>query len=527
MEIHETYSEAEQRFDRWRRRVGLYAGPLVGLLVYFLPMPISDPAHRLAALMIGMVIYWITEPIPLAVTALLGPILAILFGIGKNKDVIASFGNPVLFLFIGSFMIARAMEKHRLDRRLAFWLLSYPTVSKSPQRIVFTLGAITAVLSMWISNTAATAMLFPIALGVLGSIIPTSDPGKGDSPLGNRAGFATGVMLMIGFSASVGGIATPIGTPPNLIGIGMLEKEMGYKISFVQWMQFGLPICVAMYLVLYLLLARLFPPRGLKTSGVAAFIGEQRRRLGGWTPGEKNSLIVFSTAVFLWVLPGLLGLVFDPKGEVLTLYNERLPEGGIAILAASLLFFLPVNRAAGEFTLSWDDATAIDWGTILLFGGGLAMGDLMFKTGLSSAIGDALLSLLQIKSLWGITGLSIALAIVISELSSNTAAANMVIPVVIAIATASGVNPLPPRPRRHAGGQFRIHAPHLHPTQRHRLRLRADPHPIDDPRGDRLRSDRVLYHLGRIMAALSAAFLMEARGERDEGFFSSAGLGYP
>ncbi len=444
MDIQETYSEAEERFDRWRRKVGLYAGPLAGLLVYCLPIPISDSAHRLASLMIVMVIYWITEPIPLAVTALLAPILAILFGIGKDKEVIASFGNPVLFLFIGSFMIARAMEKHRLDRRFSFWLLSFPMISKSPHRILLMLGAITAILSMWISNTAATAMIFPIALGILGTL--SSEKGK--SP------YATGVMLMIAFAASVGGIATPIGSPPNLIGIGMLEKVIGYKISFFQWMQFGVPICLMMFLILYLLLSIIFPPSGIAISGISDFIVEQKKLLGEWTSGEKNTLIVFSTAVFFWVLPGILGLLYGSKGTVLTLYNERLPEGGIAILAASLLFFLPVDRVRGEFTLSWTDATAIDWGTILLFGGGLAMGDLMFKTGLSLAIGEGLLSLLPLQSLWAITGLSIALAIIISELSSNTAAANMVIPVVISIAMASGVNPLPPALGATLGASF-------------------------------------------------------------------------
>jgi len=444
LDIKETYSEAEVTFDLWRRRFGLYAGPLAGLLVYLLPLPISDSAHRLASLMIVMVIYWITEPIPLAVTALLGPILAIFFGIGRDKEVIASFGNPVLFLFIGSFMIARAMEKHRLDRRFSFWLLSFPTISKSPYRILLMLGAITAILSMWISNTAATAMIFPIALGILGTLFPEKE----------KSPYATGVMLMIAFAASVGGIATPIGSPPNLIGIGMLGKVIGYKISFFQWMQFGVPICLVMFLILYLMLLILFPLHGLKTSGISDFIGEQKKALGGWTTGEKNTLIVFFTAVFLWVLPGILGLLFEPKGTVLTLYNERLPEGGIAILAASLLFFLPIDRAKGEFTLSWDDAASIDWGTILLFGGGLAMGDLMFKTGLSLAIGDGLLSLLKIKSLWGITGIAIALAILISELSSNTAAANMIIPVVISIAVASGVNPLPPALGATLGASF-------------------------------------------------------------------------
>jgi len=456
LDIKETYSEAEKRFDQFRRGMGLYAGPLAGLLVYFLPravavpLPIPDAAHRLAALMIVMVIYWITEPIPLAITALLGPILAIFFGIGKDKEVIASFGNPVLFLFIGSFTIARAMEKHRLDRRFSFWLLSFPMVSKSPYRILFMLGTITAILSMWISNTAATAMIFPIALGILGTL--SSE--RRDNACEGKPHYATGVMLMIAFAASVGGIATPIGTPPNLIGIGMLEKVIGYKISFFQWMQFGVPICLVMFLILYLLLSILFPSHGLNMSGSSDFIAEQKKWLGKWTSGEKNTLIVFFVAVFLWVLPGILGLLYGPKGTILTLYNERLPEGGIAILAASLLFFLPIDRGKGVFTLSWDDAASIDWGTILLFGGGLAMGDLMFKTGLSLAIGEGLLSLLPVESLWGITGLSIALAIVISELSSNTAAANMVIPVVISIATASGLNPLPPALGATLGASF-------------------------------------------------------------------------
>ncbi|MEK7285900.1 MAG: DASS family sodium-coupled anion symporter [Nitrospirota bacterium] len=450
LDVKETYSKPEERFNRLRAKFGLWAGPLFALIVYLLPLPISDAAHRLAALMVGMVIYWIAEPIPIAITALLVPILAILFGIGKDKEVIASFGNPVLFLFIGSFMIARAMEKHRLDRRFSFWLLSVSGIGKSPFRILLMLGLITMTLSMWISNTAATAMLFPIALGVLRFIIPkTANEGDSDSSV-----YATGVMLMIAFAASVGGIATPIGTPPNLIGIGMIEKEIGTKISFFQWMQFGLPIVFVMYFILCLLLSFLFPSDGIATTGLADFIQEQKKSLGDWTRAEKNTLIVFFTAVLLWIMPGILGLLFDPKGAVLTLYNARLPEGAIAILSASLLFFLPVNREKGEYTLSWDDAVSIDWGTILLFGGGLAMGDLMFKTGLSSAMGEGLLSLLSVRSLWGITGLSIALAIGISELSSNTASANMVIPVVIAMAIASGANPIPPALGATIGASF-------------------------------------------------------------------------
>jgi sodium-dependent dicarboxylate transporter 2/3/5 len=438
----ETYSSAEKAFDLWRRRTGLWAGPAVALLVAFLPLSIPVPAHRLAALMAGMVIYWITEPIPLAITALLGPIVAILLGIGTDKEVIASFGNPVLFLFIGSFILARAMEKHRLDRRFSFWLLSKPFIENRPSRILFSLGAVTALLSMWISNTAATAMIFPIALGVLREF-HTEDS--------NRSVYATRMMLMIAFAASVGGIGTPVGTPPNLIGIGMIEKEIGRTISFFEWMQLGVPMVLVMFLFLYGLLSwRSLPER---SDGMADFIEKQKSQLGGWSRGEKNTLIAFVVAVLLWIAPGLLGVFLGSKHPFLLGYNKHLPEGGVAILAASLLFLLSVDRERTP-TLTWNDAVQIDWGTILLFGGGLAMGDLLFKTGLSTLIGESLLSLLSIQSLWGITGFSIALAIVISELSSNTASANMVIPVVIGLAVASGVDPIPPALGATLGASF-------------------------------------------------------------------------
>ncbi len=438
-EIKEVLSPQEEAFDRWRRKIGLGLGPILALVIYFIPLPLTPSAHLMATLMTGTMIYFMTEPIPLPITALLAPMLAIALGIGKSDEVLASFGNPVLFLLLGGFLIARAMEIHQISRRFSLFILSQPWVGHHPYRVLAALGGITALISMWISNTAATAMMFPIALGLLDSM----------RMKGSNA-YATGMMLMIAFSASVGGIGTPIGTAPNLIGIGMIEKYIARRISFIEWVALCVPIMLVMCAALYLILISLHRTKETtdeKTTSIP-------ETMGAWGIGEKNTLAVFLFAVFLWILPGLLGLIFGGQSPVVKTYHQRLPEGGVAILAASLLFFLPIDRAKGEYTLRWEEAVKIDWGTLLLFGGGLALGDLMFKTGLSRAIGQGALTFLHAPSLWGITALSILLAIVISELGSNTASANMVIPVVIAIAETAGVNPIPPALGATLGASF-------------------------------------------------------------------------
>jgi sodium-dependent dicarboxylate transporter 2/3/5 len=327
------------------------------------------------------------------------------------------------------------MQIHRLDRRFAYWILSLPWIGESPHRILFALGAITAFVSMWLSNTATTAMMLPIGLGILGTL-------KGFSA-GSISSYSTGLMLMIAYSASVGGIGTIIGTPPNLIGVGLIQQEIGFKISFLQWMAFGVPMLLAMYLALYFLLSALHRPEVKKISGVRLFIESKRRELGKWSSGEVNTAVAFLTAVLLWTFPGMLGLISGTESPAYKWYDARVPEGVAALLASGLLFILP-DRGQGKMTLSWKGAVAIDWGTILLFGGGIALGDLMFRTGLADAVGKGAARLFAVESLWAITALAIVTAILASELTSNTASAGMVIPVMIAIARASGVPPLPP-----------------------------------------------------------------------------------
>jgi solute carrier family 13 (sodium-dependent dicarboxylate transporter), member 2/3/5 len=271
--------------------------------------------------------------------------------------------------------------------------------------------------------------------------------------------YATGMMLMIAYAASIGGIGTPVGSPPNLIGIGLIRRTTGVEISFLQWMGLGIPMFIFMGAGLFLLLYWLHPAApetvktafGTRSSSMADYLKRERAQLGPWTRAQVNTLVVFGLAVVLWVTPGILALPIWGEAAFGGLmrawagwFTARLPEAVVALLAAVLLFALPVNLRRGEFTLTWDQAVQIDWGTILLFGGGLALGTLMFETGVARAMGEALTGRVGLSSVWVLTGISIALGIILSEATSNTASANMVIPVVIGISQSVGISPIPP-----------------------------------------------------------------------------------
>jgi sodium-dependent dicarboxylate transporter 2/3/5 len=322
---------------------------------------------------------------------------------------------------------------------------------------------------MWVSNTATTAMMLPIALGVLGALHQVRVAnGLASGPMDPRAWpFATGMMLMIAYSASVGGLGTPVGTPPNLIGIALIRQTLHVDISFFRWMALAVPMVLAMGAVLFVLLYLLHrekkaqpitlplaasrPPSADVASPAGAplalsdYLAAEKQRLGPWTAGQRNTLIAFGVAIVLWVLPGVLSLpIFSVSPRSLEVLNARAGESVVALVAAILLFVLPTDLRKGEFTLTWEEAVKIDWGTVLLFGGGLSLGMLMFETGVARALGAALTAHAGASSLWTLTALSTAFAIVLSEATSNTTAATMIIPVVIALAQSAGVPPLPP-----------------------------------------------------------------------------------
>lgn len=438
-------SEAEEAFERWRRRAGFIAAPLVFLVIWFVPVQgLTPDAHKLAAVLAACVVLWMSEAVPMAVTSLLGPTLCVLIGIAPAKEMFASFAHPIIFLFLGSFMLVEAMMKHGLNRRVAFFILGLRFVGESPFRLYAAFGVITTGLSMWVSNAATTAMMLPIGIAIVTEMARRESAATGRAIHFTTLPFATGLMLLTAFGASVGGLATPIGTPPNLIGLGMIERTLGVKVSFFEWMKLGLPCAVLMAAFLVWRFWRTCPATPSSLRGSLDWLHGEEAKLGPWTRAQFNVVLVFALAVAFWMLPGVIAVVEGTDAFHSRWLETRLPEGVVAMLAACALFVLPVNWRAGEFTLTWKEAARIDWGTIFLFAGGMALGEQMFTTGLARWVGDGLASLVNAKTVFGLTALFALVSILVSEATSNTASATMVVPVAIAVAQSAEVDPLKP-----------------------------------------------------------------------------------
>ena len=315
----ETYSPAEEQFNRRRRTVGLIAGPAVCVLVLLLPWEIPPAAHRLAAVMALMIVLWMTEALPLAVTALAGPMLAVLLGVAPASTVFAPFADPIIFLFIGSFILAEAMFVHRLDRRLAYTALASPWIGRSGFRLMAVYAGVTCFISMWMSNTATTAMLFPLGLAVLAEI------GRGRKRDAAFARFAMAMMLVTSFAASIGGVATPVGTPPNLLGKGFLQQA-GISISFAGWMLLGVPITIV---TMAFVGAWLVWPASRKISlGESArrAVTEELAKLGRVSVGERNVMVAFAVTAALWIIPGFSQAIFGSTTPFVQRMNALMPE---------------------------------------------------------------------------------------------------------------------------------------------------------------------------------------------------------
>lgn len=439
-EVKEVITPQEAKFEKWRNRAGFLLAPIAFLLIYFTPFESLKPeAHSLAAIIAVVIILWICESLPMPVTALIGAALCVLFRVADAKTVFAPFADPLMFLFIGSFMLARGIFLHDLDKRFAFGVLSLKIIGARPSRILFAFGAVTAFASAWISNTATTAMMFAIGL----SIITFLFKHEKETGVKINRNYATAMMLITSFAASIGGLATPIGTPPNVIGLGFIRQILGAEISFFKWMMIGAPIVIILYLFLYLYLNYLAPAGVKEIPGSAEMIAREKAALGKWTRGQKSTVIAFSTAVILWIFSGLVALFAGETSAIYKAINSRLPEAVGAVAGAVLLFLLPGNQP-GEKAITWSEAVKIDWGVILLYGGGFALGVLSFQTGLAESIGRNMTSLLPLSGGFGLLVASVIVAIIISETTSNTASANMVVPVVIAIAQAQGEDPFIP-----------------------------------------------------------------------------------
>ena len=438
-EVAEVYSPAEEAFNRRRRTVGLFLAPAIFILIWSLPLDLPAPAHRMASILGLVVVLWLSEALPLAATALLGPALAVVLGIATAREALAPFADPIIFLFIGGFILAQAMFVHGVDRRIAYTALSLPAVRSSALRILLVYGGVCTAISMWISNTATTAMMFPIGLSIIAHLSRTSPAQQSQVQ-----GFAMAMMLVTAFGPSIGGMGTPVGTPPNLIGIGMLEKMAGIEVSFFQWMAIGVPVVALMFAAM-IVQFYFRSIRGLLIAdGSTAVVQQELSKLGKLKPGERNVLLAFGLTVLLWVAPGLFAVLGVDQTAFAQWYASAMPESVAALIGALALFLLPIDWRARRFTLTWDEAVRIDWGIVLLYGGGLALGELAFTTGLARAMGEAVTAWLPSQTTLALTMIFTAAAIALSETASNTASANMIVPISIAVAQAAGVRALEP-----------------------------------------------------------------------------------
>jgi solute carrier family 13 (sodium-dependent dicarboxylate transporter), member 2/3/5 len=445
-------SEAEQRFERQRRTVGLFLGPIVLAVMLLIPFDLDGNQHRLAAILAFVVVWWLTEAIPIPVTALLGVVLCALLeatppppeGDSSVDVVFGTFSDDTIFLFIGSFIIAQAMVVHGLHRRLAFRVLSLSWVGGSTFRIILAFGLIGALTSPVMSNTAGAAMMLPIALGVMGVVGGmVAHQAHGEHRV-ERLRFGAALMLVITYGITVGGLLLPIGSPPNLIGRELLEAETGEPITFFEWFVTALPIVIVMFAAVIAICVLFNRPEVKHVEGVEEYVTEERRKLGKLSRGEKNTLMVLTFALIGWFLPGLVGLVAGDDSDAYVQVSEASNEGIVAILAAGALFVLPIDWARRQFTLNWNQAAGIDWGTVILFGGGLVLGAMLSETGLAEVVGTSISDSLGVSSLVGVTIVIVIVSVLVSETTSNTASAAIMVPIAISIAAASDLDPTIP-----------------------------------------------------------------------------------
>ena len=434
-DIRPAVTPAEARFEGVRRTLGLFLGPAVFIAILLVPFSsLSPAANHLAAVMSLVIVFWVTEAIPLPVTALLGPTLAVMLDVTAVGDAFAPMASPLIFLFIGSFILAQALFVHRVNERIAYTVLSWKLIGARPARILLAYGAIAAFLSAWMSNTATAAMLVPIGLSLLAfmeaeSTIPRS--------------YGTVLMLMTAYGCSLGGIATPVGTPPNLIAIGALEREVGFRIAFVEWMLFAVPVALIMLGFVFVYLNVVGGAGVTEIPGVEQIIKVRKKSLGPWKPGERNAIIAFGVTVTLWVVPGIVPLILGREHPVVETLLSSIPEAVAALIGVVVLFLLPVSRTQRS-TITWKQAAQIDWGTILLFGGGLSLGTMASSTGLAEVFGRGITGLLPTNSVVPLTFGAALFTLVLSETMSNSAATNIAMPIVISIAQAAGVSPIAP-----------------------------------------------------------------------------------
>jgi sodium-dependent dicarboxylate transporter 2/3/5 len=416
-------------FDK-AKQIGLFLGPLLFLIICFLPLPqgMTQQAMYCAAVTALMATWWITEAIPIPATSLLPIVLFPFLQIMPSAKATLPYSNHIIYLFMGGFFIAVCMERWNLHYRVAMYTIKM--VGTSPSRIILGFMVATAFLSMWVSNTATTVMMMPIGMAVINACAEIT----GEKELSKNP-FAIGLMLSLAYAASIGGLGTIIGTPPNTVMVAQIDKIYKQTITFFDWMKVGLPLASVFLVITWLLITKvLFRCKGDILQGKGeALINSEITKLGPMKKEEKSIILVFGVVATLWIL---MGLVKWPL-------FKGVSDASVAIAGALLLFMIPSDLKKGVFLLDWKTAVKIPWDVILLFGGGLCLADGFQATGLTKYIADQLVGL-QGMHIIVIIAAIVALNIFLTEVTSNTAVATLMIPVMAAIAQGMGIHPYGP-----------------------------------------------------------------------------------
>jgi len=406
----------------------LLLGVVLALLAYVLnPFSLEPDACKAVSVAVLMVVWWVSEALPMPAVALVPLVLLPLLKITSIEEVAKAYSNPVIFLFMGGFMIGLAIEKWNLHKRIALQIVR--RTGTSGNRIILGFIIATSFLSMWLSNTATTMMMFPIALSVIAVMKEHEPEGKG------MMNFSIVLMLVIAYASNIGGMATVIGTPPNVAFIAYISKKYNYTIQFIDWMLICLPLVVLLLVALYLVLVKgMFPNHIQKSSNTDAYIREEVKQLGPISGAEKRVLFVFAATALLWITKDLIN----------TIGWLRLDDNMIAIAGALALFIIPSGRLhkdRSSHLLVWNDTSRMAWGILLLFGGGIALASSLEKTGVMEQIGTWLASFSPLGA-FGLVLMVVVISIFLSELMSNVAQVIVLAPVLAAMADALHLDPL-------------------------------------------------------------------------------------
>jgi solute carrier family 13 (sodium-dependent dicarboxylate transporter), member 2/3/5 len=405
---------------------GLIAGPAIFFLIILLaPKDVLTPeAWKVIASAAWMVIWWVTEAAPIPVTALMPIILFSITGVFTIDEATAPYANKIIFLFMGGFMLGLAMERHNLHKRIALNLIK--KTGTNPNGIILGFMLTTAFISMWISNTATTVMMLPIALSItdLLNIKGTTDKGK--------QRFALALMLGIAYAANIGGTATIVGTPPNVAWVGFMDTMVNVEVSFSRYLLVGVPVAVIMLTITYLLLTRVLFKTSVKNlTESTQVIDDQLQELGPMSKGERTVATIAICTALAWILRSNLNAWFDTK---------LLSDALIAMIGAVAMFIVPISLKKNKFVLEWEYTQKLPWGILLLFGGGLTLAKAMEKTGIVQIAGEVISSGNLNQFLLII--LLCTFMLFMTELMSNVALTVIFIPVVLGISISLGVNPM-------------------------------------------------------------------------------------